>query len=64
MRAWCDTRQGFWLTAQKLATELRPLVLDALALHPAYTVLATGHSLGAAVASLLALTWQRQVAKK
>ncbi|KAK3279192.1 hypothetical protein CYMTET_12912 [Cymbomonas tetramitiformis] len=50
--------QGFWLAAEKLAGELHTPVTDALARHPGYSLRVCGHSLGAAVGSLLTLLWR------
>eukprot|EP00475_Leptophrys_vorax_P023148 TRINITY_DN3157_c0_g1_i1.p1 TRINITY_DN3157_c0_g1~~TRINITY_DN3157_c0_g1_i1.p1 ORF type:complete len:544 (+),score=130.55 TRINITY_DN3157_c0_g1_i1:83-1714(+) len=48
---------GFITSAAKLATKLKPLVQDVLAVHPGFKLVLTGHSLGAAMASMLATDW-------
>jgi len=48
---------GFVTSAVKLASKLKPIVDNTLESHPGYKLVLTGHSLGAAMASMLALDW-------
>lgn len=48
---------GFCAAAEALALELRAPVTEALSARPGYSLVVTGHSLGAAVGSLVALLW-------
>mmetsp|Transcript_16715 Transcript_16715/g.19446 ORF Transcript_16715/g.19446 Transcript_16715/m.19446 type:complete len:596 (+) Transcript_16715:140-1927(+) len=53
------THDGFLTSAYRLDDALAELVLNALDRHPGYSVETTGHSLGGACASLLALLWSK-----
>jgi hypothetical protein len=46
---------GFVASAAKLSTALKPLIEDTLACHPGFKLVLTGHSLGAAMASMMAI---------
>eukprot|EP01134_Creolimax_fragrantissima_P007101 CFRG7101T1 len=48
---------GFARAANRLSTELLPIVRDLLRANEGYTVVLGGHSLGAAVATMVALLW-------
>jgi sn1-specific diacylglycerol lipase len=48
---------GFVNSAAKLASKLKPIVDNTLEMHPGFKLVLTGHSLGAAMASMLALDW-------
>lgn len=48
---------GFCAASEALALELRAPVAEALSARPGYSLVVTGHSLGAAVGSLVALLW-------
>jgi hypothetical protein len=56
----CLAHEGFLRAACALDQLLREVVMDSLLSHPNYSVLLCGHSLGAGVASLLALIWSQQ----
>ena len=51
--------KGFLIAAQRLAGELHEPVAEALRQHPGFELVITGHSMGAATATLLALLWAR-----
>lgn len=44
-------------SAQNLYDVVRPIILNSLKDHPEYSVIFTGHSLGAGVASLISMIW-------
>jgi hypothetical protein len=56
----CLAHEGFLRAACALDQLLREVVLECLQTHPNYSILLCGHSLGAGVASLLALIWSQQ----
>jgi hypothetical protein len=49
--------RGFLIAAHRLAQHLEPVVLEQLRRNPGFALVVTGHSLGAGVATLLALIW-------
>jgi hypothetical protein len=49
--------RGFLIAAHRLAQQLEPVVLEQLRRNPGFALVVTGHSLGAGVATLLALLW-------
>ncbi|KNC78151.1 hypothetical protein SARC_09404 [Sphaeroforma arctica JP610] len=51
------THRGFLLSAQSLDAMLQPVITQLLLDHPGYKAVLTGHSLGAAVSTLLTLMW-------
>ncbi|MCJ1249667.1 hypothetical protein MMC30_006893 [Trapelia coarctata] len=55
--AWCEgcfVHKGFWEAWQEIRGKIIPLVKQARIEHPDYRVRITGHSLGAAIATLAA----------
>lgn len=50
----CKIHRGFWHAWQDVETVVTDSVLRAVIAHPAYRVIATGHSLGGALAALAA----------
>lgn len=50
----CKIHRGFWHAWQDVETIVTDSVLRAVIAHPAYRVIATGHSLGGALAALAA----------
>jgi predicted lipase len=52
--AGCKVHDGFYRAMQQSATIVTPVVAAAVAAHPTYRITVTGHSLGAAVAALMA----------
>ncbi|KAG9230053.1 Alpha/Beta hydrolase protein [Amylocarpus encephaloides] len=50
----CEIHEGFFKAANDAQVVVKPAVAAALAFHPGYKVVATGHSLGGAVAALTA----------
>mmetsp|Transcript_11691 Transcript_11691/g.15163 ORF Transcript_11691/g.15163 Transcript_11691/m.15163 type:complete len:606 (+) Transcript_11691:83-1900(+) len=53
------SHRGFVLSAQTLADDITPIVLETLKEYPDYQLVVCGHSLGAAVATLLTLMWAK-----
>jgi predicted lipase len=56
----CQLHDGFYQAMQDAATVVTPVVLSAAESYPEYTIVATGHSLGAAVAALLGTQLRNQ----
>lgn len=56
----CLAHEGFLRAACALDQLLREVVTESLLSHPNYSLVLCGHSLGAGVASLLALIWSQQ----
>ncbi|TVY82331.1 Lipase [Lachnellula suecica] len=52
----CEIHQGFWNAMNDVQDIVKSTIAGALATHPNYTVISTGHSLGGAVAALLGAT--------
>lgn len=52
-----NVHRGMWMCAERLPLELKSLVQDALESHAGYSLVVTGHSMGAGVATLLTLQW-------
>ncbi|KNC76530.1 hypothetical protein SARC_10975 [Sphaeroforma arctica JP610] len=52
-----EAHAGFARSAHRLSTELMPIMVDLLRENEGYHVVLTGHSLGAAVATMVALEW-------
>jgi hypothetical protein len=50
--------RGMFVAAKYFDINVKQRVVDALAVQPAYSLIIAGHSLGAGVASLLALLWK------
>jgi hypothetical protein len=59
---WCDgcsVHKGFWGAWQEIKDKIMPLIERARSEHPDYRVVLTGHSLGAAIATLAATDIRR-----
>lgn len=54
------SHKGFVIATNHLRQEIEPTVLDALEEYPDYQVVVCGHSLGAAVSTLLTLMWAKE----
>jgi len=55
----CSVHNGFWGAWQEIKDKIMPLVEKARSKHPDYRVIITGHSLGAAIATLAATEIRR-----
>jgi len=54
-----SAHRGFLKSAQRLAGDLHEIVVQLLDENPGYELVVTGHSYGAAVATILTLMWSR-----
>jgi len=55
----CSVHEGFYTAQQKAIADIRNAVAQLHAAHPSYKIVVTGHSLGAALATLTALDLAR-----
>ena len=54
----CKVHEGFWNTWETVATEVTSQIKTALSAYPGFTLVATGHSLGGALAAVAATVFR------
>lgn len=54
----CQIHSGFWIAWRAVQQTVEPAIENQLYQYPDYQVIVTGHSLGAAVAALLGLSYE------
>lgn len=57
VRALGTVHEGIFRGAQNLTVLLKVMLLESLAMYPGYSLIATGHSLGAGTVAMLGLLW-------
>ena len=54
----CEVHEGFWNTWITVASDVTSQIESALSAYPDYTLVATGHSLGGALAAIAATVFR------